>query len=464
MMTTCFVYNTGRTFNQNAINYSYTRLNECRNFVYTDITFREHPNNDSLHYLISKVLLMRSKVHSPSIELTARNDKVSLSLGYINRNIFKGAETFKINIYGASDILSKRNAKEKLVLYAQNSELGGDVNLDLPRLLFIRDIKNKVNNYKTSINLGVNYQDATYYQRLIYNMAINYYWSERRNIKHAFAPLDISFVNIKELRDFKTIIGKYSKAIQEKYKNHMLMIARYTFSYSLPVKDNQKHFFNFQGSLESCGNILTGFMTMLKVPQTMDGKWTIFGVNYSNYVKIDMDFRYRYVINKNNSIASRISLGLGIPLFNSGVLPFERSFYLGGSNSMRGWTMRTLGPGSYYSETRGERIGDMKLELNLEYRGTFYKFLKYGVFADAGNIWLYKKDDSMPNAEFAWNRFYKEIALNVGAGLRLDFNFFLIRIDLGIPIYDPNKLPSERVIGKSFTIKDFLITFGINHA
>lgn len=464
IITTCIRYKTHQTFNQNAINYSYLRFNESRNFVFTDISFKENQSSDSLHFLNSKVLLTRSKMHAPSIELTARNDKVSASVGYINRNFFKGAEIFKINIYAATDLLSKRNASNKLILYAQNTELGGDINLDFPRLLFIRNTKDKISNYKTTINLGVNYQHAVYYKRLIYNMAINYYWMEKRNVKHSFAPLDISFVKVDELNGFDNIIGQYSKPIQEKYKDHMLMIARYTFSYSLKPKVNQRHFFNFQTTLESCGNILTGFMTMLKVPQNKDGKWVIFGVNYSNYVKLDLDFRYSYLINKNNSIASRISLGLGIPLFNSGVLPFERSFYLGGSNSMRGWTMRTLGPGSYYGETRDERIGDMKLELNLEYRGTIYKFLKYGIFADAGNIWLYKKDDSMLNAEFAWNRFYKEIALDIGAGLRFDFNFFLIRIDLGIPIYDPNKLEGERVIGKGFTVKDFLITFGINHA
>ena len=157
-------------------------------------------------------------------------------------------------------------------------------------------------------------------------------------------------------------------------------------------------------------------------------------------------------------------------------MPFEKSFYLGGSNSMRAWDYRTLGPGSYYNEANENlkndiRTGDMKIEMNFEYRGTLYKFIKYGVFVDAGNIWLTHKDEDMPNAEFNFRRFYKEIALGAGVGIRLDFNFFIIRVDAAVPIYDPGKAEGDHWIGVAPTDKGRMwlnrpinIIFGIGHA
>ena len=140
---------------------------------------------------------------------------------------------------------------------------------------------------------------------------------------------------------------------------------------------------------------------------------------------------------------------------------------------MRAWNYRSLGPGSYYTEEVVEndiRTGDIKLEMNLEYRGTIYKFIKYGIFVDAGNIWLSHDDADMPNAEFKFNRFYKEIGFGTGVGLRLDFGFFIIRLDAALPIYDPSQPPARRWIGtetvngKTSLNKSINFTFGIGHA
>jgi outer membrane protein assembly factor BamA len=163
--------------------------------------------------------------------------------------------------------------------------------------------------------------------------------------------------------------------------------------------------------------------------------------NYGTYEKFDFSLTYVKIINKNNAFATRFILGMAIPFKKGTVIPFERGFFVGGANSMRGWSFRQLGPGGYVADPDKyiERVGDMKLELNLEHRGTIYKAFKYGVFTDIGNVWLLSKYDEMPNAEFRFNKFYEQIAFCVGAGLRLDFDYFLIRLDYGIPIYDPSK-------------------------
>ena len=135
----------------------------------------------------------------------------------------------------------------------------------------------------------------------------------------------------------------------------------------------------------------------------------------------------------------RADMGFMIPLDKESYIPYDKGFYMGTSNSMRGWGYRELGPGSYQHNADTLYTGDIKIELNLEYRGTIYRTLKYGVFADVGNIWLSRKNDDMPGAEFSFDRFYKELAVDVGIGLRLDFNFFVIRVDYALPIYDPGR-------------------------
>ena len=222
--------------------------------------------------------------------------------------------------------------------------------------------------------------------------------------------------------------------------------------------------------------LLSSICAMVRAPKDEAGHYQIAKRNYGNFELAEIDLRYSYIINKKNSIATRFNFGLGIPLWNASTMPFEKSFYLGGSNSMRAWDYRTLGPGSYYNAANENlkndiRTGDMKLELNIEYRGTLYKFIKYGIFADAGNIWLTHKDKDMPNAEFSINRFYKEIGLGVGAGLRFDFSFFIIRVDAAVPIYDPCKAPDDRWIGitqndkgRKTLNRSVNFIFGIGHA
>ena len=152
-----------------------------------------------------------------------------------------------------------------------------------------------------------------------------------------------------------------------------------------------------------------------------------------------MLWNYTYTINGNNSIAMRSDIGFIIPLNKGSHVPYEKGFYMGTSSSMRGWSYRGLGPGSYVHQSDTLYTGDIKMEFNVEYRGTLYRSFKYGIFADVGNIWLARKNEDMPGAEFSFKRFYRELAVDVGVGLRLDFNFFVIRVDLAVPIYDPTR-------------------------
>ena len=289
-------------------------------------------------------------------------------------------------------------------------------------------------------------------------------------------PIDLSVIDITTKgEEFEEVMALYSKDFRAKYKDNFLLSFKYGLTYTHPTKDPRNSFI-LRFKAESSGMLLSSICAMSKAPKDDNGHYRVFGMNYGNYERAELDLRFTHTINKKNSVATRVDFGIGIPLWNATTLPFEKSFYLGGSNSMRAWEYRTLGPGSYYNESEENlvndiRTGDIKLELNLEYRGTLYKFIKYGVFVDAGNIWLSHKDPDMPNAEFQFNRFYKEIGFGIGAGLRFDFNFFIIRVDAALPIYDPSKAPDNRWIqsvitdkGRHGLNKSLNIIFGIGHA
>lgn len=458
----------GEHYTQSASVRSHKRLNDLKNFNYINIEYQDvGTSQDSVlqtGYLNTVYKLSRSKVHALAAEVDVRSDKANLSLTYSNRNIFRGAETFNFNVYGGLDILFRRRESGRWVMYTENSEVGGELSIDFPRLLIFRKTQ-KIESlrYSTSLKLGAHWQRSTLYERLILNTGITYAWTPSLKFSHSISPIDISIVNIKKFEGFDDVIKKYSLAFQEKYKENVLLSFRYIFHYTHPSK-NTRNVLTVHLKFESSGMVITGVNALFKMPKASDGKWKFCGMNYANYQLLDFDLRYSHTINSKNKVAMRLNFGVGVPLFNSEVLPFEKSFYLGGANSMRAWQFRTLGPGSYYTDgKRAERSGDIKLEMNVEYRGTIYKFIKYGIFVDAGNIWLMKKEESMQNAEFRFNRFYKEIALAAGVGIRLDFNFFILRVDLALPLYDPNDVPGARWMTKD-DWKKLYIPFAIGYA
>lgn len=470
----------GELFSQNLVSRSRKKLNDLKNFSYIDIALVENTAKldtvQKIGYLNTVYQLTRNKLHSLSGEFDARSDRTSLSLTYSNKNLFRSAEFFNINIYGALGFRLRLNRQEgEKAFQLESQEAGGEVSMDFRRLLFFRRTqKIEAVNYGTSIKLGVHYQHNDLYERGLYNFAWVYTLAHNSQVTHTITPIDLSVINITTNgEEFQRVIRWYSKDFQEKYKDNILLSFKYGLTYVHPAKDKRNSLI-IRMKLESSGMLISTINSIAKVPKNEDGHFTVFGSNYGNYELAELDMRYTRTINKKNSFAGRFNFGIGIPLWNATTLPFEKSFFLGGSNSMRAWDYRTLGPGSYYNNketvVNDVRVGDIKLELNLEYRGTLYKFIKYGVFVDAGNIWLTHKDDEMPNAEFQFNRFYKEIALGAGVGLRFDFSFFIIRLDAALPIYDPSSAPGNHWVhvvnenGHNKLNKSVNIIFGIGHA
>lgn len=469
----------GLPYSQSLVSRSRSKLNGLKNFNYIDIEVVESVSGrDTINktgQLNTIYRLSRNKLHSLAVQLEARSDKASLSLTYSNKNLFRSAEYFNVNVYGSLGFYIKsKTAEEKAHFILESEEVGGEISMDFRRLLFFRKTqKIEANNYGTQAKIGVHFQNNTLYQRGLYNGALVYTLAHTAYLTHTITPVDLSVITIlPKGEEFYRVLSLYSKDFQQKYQDNFLLSFKYALTYTQPVKDARNSFIA-RLRAESSGMLLSAICAMAKAPKNDEGKYTIGGINYGNYERAEIDLRYYYTINKNNSIATRFDFGIGLPLWNATTLPFEKSFYLGGSNSMRAWNYRSLGPGSYYTDEKVEndiRTGDIKLEMNIEYRGTIYKFIKYGIFVDAGNIWLSHKDEDMPNAEFSFKRFYKEIGFGAGVGLRLDFGFFIIRLDAALPIYDPSQPPAlrwigtENVKGTKLLNKAINFTFGIGHA
>jgi len=190
----------------------------------------------------------------------------------------------------------------------------------------------------------------------------------------------------------------------------------------------------------------------------------MFGVPYSQYIRIMADYRHHYhFLNYNNELVFRALAGTAVPYLNSNEIPYEKGFYAGGANDMRGWKFRTLGPGAYQGGNEDyERNGDIQLELNMEYRFPIYDWLRGAFFVDMGNIWTYS-NTTFPGGQFKLNEFYKQFAMDMGVGIRFDFSYFVFRLDAGIPFRDPG-FPEDRIWRfKYWQFNDFVLNFGIGY-
>lgn len=402
-------------------------LTSLNNFSSIDVVFTEDESKrdtiNRIGYLNSTYKLVRQKVHSISGQVDVRTDKSGLSFTYGNKNIFKGAENFSINVYGNYFYYSKQY---------RYPEFGVNLTLDFPRLFLFKWTQDPdALKYKTALKFGMNYSGL--YMRWMYDASYAYDWSPDQYVNHVVTPVAVKTLDADESRTILSV-ENYEESYRQRFGKDFLLSFKYAFNYLVPLKRktaNQN--MRLTLAFESCGLFLTGLNAIFSPNEV----WKIGKYNYPVFEAIEFTMKYNYIFNDNNQFAMRINTGAMIPILKGGVIPYESGYYLGGSNSMRAFPFRGVGPGSQANPNHNEYTGDIKLEINLEYRGTIYKSFKYGVFVDAGNVWLANKYEGMEAAQFDFRRFYKELALCAGVGLRFDFNFFIIRLDYAIPVYDP---------------------------
>ncbi|MFY9307869.1 MAG: BamA/TamA family outer membrane protein [Bacteroidia bacterium] len=443
---------------------SYKKLSELKAFKTINIFFVEKDDKTLDCFIQLSPILKQSFTVETEGTHRSGNLGISGSFSFQNRNLFKGAEVFELQLKGgieaqrtyndnANNNINTSNLSQSLKQF-NTIEFGPELNIYIPRFLVPFKVNpEKQTSPKTIFTSALNYQRRPDYERNILNFSYGYTWKTSNRIRHTFNPVVINFVKVKLEKNFETYLrDKVQNAfIINSFSNHLTPSTMYSFVFNEQDVKKQINFSYFKVNAESSGNLLRGFYDLVNsieedtfIKDSLD-RYTIQDIAYSQYLRLDVDYRYYYSSSEINKVVFRVAAGLGRPLTNFKVLPFERSFFSGGSNGIRAWQARTLGPGSYSDSTSFLwNFGDGQLEGNVEYRLKLFKIINGALFIDAGNIWLRQPDAKRPGGEFKLNRFYKEIAIGSGVGIRADFNFFIIRFDIGLKLRDPQFEENKR--------------------
>lgn len=453
----------GELYSLQKVEYSYSRLSALGVFKVINIDVYPDPDNPNSDQLYATITLSMNSKYSITFQTEGTNRGgnlgVNARLNFTNKNTFKGAEALNIGVFGGleaqkinDDLFENQIDEFNTVLPFNTLEYGADISLKIPDLLIPKKSSNipKYLKPSTEVSSAYNYQFRGSYNRDVFNVAYGYHWFLSRKHGFTFYPIDLSFVRIVKDTAFENKLQATGNSLLiNSYQDHLISSSRLEYTFTNQESYDRNYLF-FKSSIESAGNLLRTFDDAVQ-PNTIEpgGYYTKLGIRYAQYVKLDGDIRKHNFLTQYTKLVYRIYGGVGVPLTNLDVLPFEKSFFGGGANTNRAWIARTMGPGGLPdidSLKNIDHIGDLSLEGNIEYRFYILSSLQAAFFVDAGNVWLRKKDELRPNAEFNVSRFYKELAIGTGFGLRFDLDFFVIRGDFGLKTHDPSLAPGERWI------------------
>ncbi|WP_304508869.1 BamA/TamA family outer membrane protein [Duncaniella muris] len=405
------------------------------------------------HELDAYILLARSKKQSVTFDVEGTNSEGDFGFGlgatYQHRNLAKGSQLLTARLRMNYESLS---GKFNGLINDRYTEYAGEIGITFPKFEFpfaSQSVKHKLN-VDTEFALSFNYQERPEYTRIIAGAAWKYKWVNRNNTRrHNFDLIDINYVYLPESTlDFLDQIAPDNPLLRYSYEDHFIMSMAYRYYYTnkripsslLRKYTLQPRVYTLRASVETAGNLLYAISSLSNARKD-NGSYNVFGINYSQYAKGEVDYAITRNFNQRHSLAFHAGAGIGVPYGNSTVLPFEKRFYAGGANGVRGWGVRTLGPGSYDSRNSVtdfiNQCGDIRLDLSLEYRSKLFWVIEGGVFVDAGNIWTIRNYENQPGGMFHLDTFWKQIAAAYGLGLRFDFTYFLLRLDLGMKAHNP---------------------------
>ena len=460
----------GDYYSLSEVDKSYRNFSSLGLFRRVNISFKDADTLVSAgedKYLDCSMELSRRKVQSYQAELVGTNSSGDIgargNILYQNWNLFRGAEVLNLRLTGAIEALSGQNIKFM-------HEMGTEVKISFPKFLAPLRMEKFVRRYtpKTVVTGTYNYQSRPDYTRSIANLSFSYFVEGNKYFTHYFWPIELNYIQLYEDRSTQEFIDDIQTTyLAYSFTDHMVASIRYGLEFNSQKLGKRSDYIFTRVNLESAGNVLNTVSHWMGT-DTVDGQHQLLGVPYFQYVRGDFDFRYYNVVDPLNKLVYRLYMGTGYPFGNSKALPFEKKFFSGGTNSIRAWRTRELGPGSSQPDTIFEypnQVADIKLEANFEYRFKIIWKLEGAFFIDAGNIWAIRSETDRDPAQFEWGRFYKEIAVGTGLGFRLDFNFFLLRFDFGLKLRDPSLPDGKRWIptNRGFEKGDLKFQFGIGY-
>lgn len=449
----------GELYNQRSVNDTYKHLSAFNVYKMVEVNFDDHTmSKDSLN---CNIYLTPSKpqefVYGIGATNSSGNIGASFTNSYRNKNIFNGAETFDLRYLMSFESQTSFNGEQNA--FALNTqEYGLESRLYFPRMLAPRFLRmwTREKTPRTNISILLNYRRRPDYTRSMINLNLNYQFADNKYLSSTVTPVRLSSIKISNAdQAFLEWLDKLF--IKDSYQDHFILGSGYSIVFNNQSSGKRSyHYVKF--NLSWAGNMLTLASRMLNREKNENGSYDapLMHTTYAQFVKTDVDYRHYLRTIGTNVLVFRAFAGVGIPYGNISFMPFTEQYFSGGANSLRAWQIRSVGPGSFdNADAAGinakypNMTSDMKLEANLEYRFKLFWVVEGAWFFDAGNIWSINKDDKREGGDFDVKRFYKEIAVGSGLGLRLDFDFFLFRADFGLKLRDPSLKDGERWLAKN---------------
>lgn len=455
----------GAPFCEHDLQTTYNNFARLQAVKYTNIRFEELPDTSLLN---CNIQLSTNKPNTISFQPEGTNTAGDLgaaaSLTYENRNLFHGSEMLSIQLRAAFEAITGLEGYQA----EDYEEYNIEGRLMFPRFIapFLSENFRRNSNAHSELTVSYNLQNRPEFHRRVFTAAWKYLWNApKQNSTYRFDLIDLNYV--------------YMPWISEKFKEDYLdddsnrnAILRYNYEDLFIMKMGFGMTYNngvhaIKANIETSGNLLSLLSGVSKFDKNSQGQYTLFNIAFAQYVKADFDYTRLFTFDWRNSLALHFGFGIAYPYGNSKILPFEKRYFSGGANSVRGWNVRELGPGKFKG-TDGRidfinQTGDMKLDFNLEYRTALFWKFNGAFFIDAGNIWTLRSYADQPGGQFKFDEFYKQIAVSYGLGIRLNLDYFILRLDMGVKAINPAYTTAKEhypIISPNFK-RDFSLHFAV---
>lgn len=465
----------GELFSQDDVDKTYNSFSQLSALKYTTVRLQERPDTAILDCYI---MYEKSKRCTVGFDLdgtnTAGNFGALASVTLSDKNLFKGSEQLALRLFAAYEAVSDLTGYNGNKFFEYGAELSLRFKGGVLSSLIPVDKRKLVSS--SQFALKFNSQERPEFNRELISGSWSYMWSRVKEAQHRLDVLDLNYIYVPWIaetfkKEYLDSISNRNSILKYNYENLLITKLGYSYSYNSSMNDANRFkrvVYSLRTNVECSGNVFYGINTLFSSAKNKDGQYTFMNIAYAQYVKGDFDFTTRIKMDDRNSMVMHFALGVAYPYGNSRILPFEKRYFSGGANGMRGWTVRTLGPGSYRNSNSNidfiNQSGDLKLDMSVEYRSHLFMMVHSAVFIDAGNIWTIRNYEEQPGGQFRITTFYKDIALSYGLGLRLEFDMFVFRLDAAMKAINPaytGKLKFP-VITPNFK-RDFALHFAIGY-
>ena len=468
----------GELYNDQHVQETYSNLSALGAVMNSSVTMQTDTTDST--GLNAVVAVTTNKLRAFNAEVEGTNSAGDLGaavvLSYQNRNLFRGSELLNVKLRGAYENIKKLEGYDN----QDYIEYGVEVSLAFPDFKFpgvSRDFRHR-SNAVSEVSLRYESQNRPEFHRRVVTGAWRYRWSQHnRQRQHRIDLIDLNYVFMpwisKTFRnDYLDNASSRNAILRYNYEDLFIMKWGYTFNYSSqPLSGATGNYgtnaYSLRFNIETAGNLLYGLTSLFSTSKNSLNQYTLFNIAYAQYVKGDFDFSKSFRFSPNNSLSFHVGLGIAYPYGNSNILPYEKRYFSGGANSVRGWSVRSLGPGSFKGQDGRidfiNQTGDVKLDMNVEYRAHLFWKIDGAAFLDAGNIWTIRDYPDQPGGQFRFDKFWRQIAMSYGLGLRLNFNYFILRLDGGMKAINPAYSDARHhypIIHPRFK-RDFAIHFAV---